>query len=113
MKFYNQITRQIIYPAAWQLDLKVGDYYCIENPQGAVGDEIFAGPTIYGQIESDKDIPRPGFFWVHGYSQWAPTGELGLFNICEATRLLTEEEFKAARAAHWPLELPQGKDTSQ
>jgi hypothetical protein len=116
MKFKNAITGQIVEAQNWQLKLKAGDYYMIKQPpiftQNEKGQwEEHRGPTIYGEIitnEPEEDEPpyQPGFFLVRGYSQWAPTGELGEFCIIDATYPLTKEQFDAARAAGWPIHLP-------
>lgn len=108
MKFQNIITGQWIEATDWQLALKAGDFYCIEQPQLYAGGETSAGPTIYGQIitntpEDDEPLYRPGFFLVRGFSQWCPKGELGEFCIADATRQLSHEEFERARAAGWTI----------
>jgi hypothetical protein len=98
------LTGELITPAAWQLALQVGDYYTIEAPIAGVGDgdrfTTFAMPPVYGRIESDEEC-QPGYFWVRAYSQECPQGESGSFNICEATRLISAEEFAAAKARGW------------
>lgn len=105
MQFRNIITGQLLTPSDWQAALQVGDYYEIAFPIAAAGDgqrfDIFDRmPHIYGQIESDEEC-QPGFFWVRAYSTDCPRGEVGSFNICEATRKLTREDFEAARARGW------------
>lgn len=102
MQFVNILTGKTMTPEPWQLELKVGDFYINEKAVAALGEDIFySTPNIYGQIVSDEDC-RPGYFWVRGYSEWCPEGELGGFNICEATRKLTEDEFNQARENGWP-----------
>jgi len=104
MQFRHMITGQPITPSDWQRALTIGDYYQIDNSVAAVGDEdtftTYDIPTIYGQIESDEACP-PGFFWVKAYSTDCPRGETGSFNICEATRQITKEEFEQARQRKW------------
>ena len=100
MTFVNLITGERLEPQPWQEALAVGDYYLIETPLGQVGDHTFTCPSVYGCIL--QPVPGPGFFLVRAHSRWCAWGELGLFNICEATRQLTEAEFEAARAAGWP-----------
>ena len=68
LQIYNFVTQTFMIPAAWQLDLKVGDCYAIETPTVAVGEpgnfKTFDNlPTVYGQIESAEDC-EPGFFWA-------------------------------------------------
>jgi hypothetical protein len=58
-------------------------------------------PTIYGEIVSDEDC-EPGFFWVKGYSQMCPEGEIGSINTCEPARKLSKAEFNQAKADGWP-----------
>jgi hypothetical protein len=107
MEFTNILTGQTIKPEAWQLALKPGDYYCIEQPAPAIIDqatsqvEFFAAPAVYGQIQDNEDCD-PGFFWVEAFSAWCPDGEVGHLNICDPTHLLTEEEFNQAKANGWP-----------
>lgn len=104
MKFFNIVTGQYIEPTDWQLQLKVGDYYINEQATaGMLTSETLTiyndMPNVYGQIvEADE----PGYFLVRAYSQWCPEGELGMFNICDATRKLTPQEFEQARANDWP-----------
>ena len=116
LAFFNYVTGETVTAQDWQVQLQVGDYYAIEQPTAAAGVpgdwEVFSdAPTVYGQIitntaEEDEPAYKPGFFLVRGFSAWCPEGELGLFNICEATRQLTEAQFNAARAADWPDEIP-------
>jgi|GEM_PF-1105235 len=117
LTFTNILTGETVVPNDWKRRLKPGDYYAIEPPTTATG-EMTQGkinwttfddlPTVYGHIESDEDC-EPGFFWVRGYSQWCPDGELGLLNICEPTRQLTAEEFNQAQAAGWPSPAGTGR----
>ncbi|GIK36603.1 MAG: hypothetical protein BroJett011_04360 [Chloroflexota bacterium] len=123
LTFFNALTGQTVTAQDWQLQLKPGDYYAIERPTAATVDakgrvNYFDDvPTVYGQIitniaEKDEPAYKFGHFLVRGFSQWCPEGELGLFNICEATRQLTEAQFNAARAAGWPQEVPDGNYNS-
>jgi hypothetical protein len=105
MEFYNFVTGQTVTAQPWQLELKPGDYYCIETPGAAFIDEVGVQdlgdvPTVYGRIERADD--EESFFLVRAYSQACPDGETGLMSACEPTRKLTEAEFEAARLAGWP-----------
>ncbi|MCB0207693.1 MAG: hypothetical protein KDJ52_00095 [Anaerolineae bacterium] len=119
MHFINRITGQTVTPEPWQLALKIGDYYINEYATLIVGEAVFDRiPNIYGQLVDQEDavssiydpiMGNPidnsetnGFFWAKTYSQWFPDGELRGFNICEATRQLTAEEFDQARENGWP-----------
>jgi hypothetical protein len=104
MKLWNQIKNAWVEPEPWQLGLKVGDYYAIYPNRLVVGPQALPAPTVYGRIQSDENC-EAGFFIVLGYSEWMPQGEVGEFCICEATHILTEEQFRQAQQAGWP-ELP-------
>ena len=40
MKFFNQITGEHVIPADWQLQLKPGDYFIVEQPiMGIIGEQ--------------------------------------------------------------------------
>lgn len=117
MKFKHIFTGQWIEPEEWQANLRVGDYYRIDQPVAMLAPtgnprEIqrkFQVPTVYGRLESAEGCP-PGYFYARGYSQWCPTGEIGLVCIVEPTRQLTQEEFEQARAAGWPVKEETSKD---
>lgn len=118
LSFFNQFTGQTVTPSPRQLALKPGDYYAITRPTVALVDalglaEIYDNvPTVYGHIITNE--PQPGYFLVRGFSQWCPDGELGTFNICEATtHPLTPQQFEAARAAGWPKEIPPHSATAE
>ena len=99
MKFMHLLTGQPVETEPWQDALKVRDFYAIENPTLWAGGEFIPTlPPVYGHILSNEDC-EPGFFWAEAYSQVCPEGEVGLFCIVEATRLLTEDEFHAALAS--------------
>lgn len=105
MKLWNSIMSDWVEPEPWQLDLKVGDYYAIYPNRIVLGKQYIPAPTIYGQIHGNDNC-SPGFFMALAYSQRMPQGEIGEVCICEATHLLTEEQFKQAQQAGWP-ELPK------
>lgn len=103
MRFRDQMTGRLVETAPWQDALQVGAYYLIENPNLWAGADFSpALPQGFGKIISDEACERRwlqhGFFWAEAYSQVCPEGEVGLFCIAEATRQLTEDQFRAALA---------------
>ena len=105
MKLLNSFTGEWIEPGKWQLAVKVGDYYAIYPARIALGKQYVPVPTIYGCITGNEGL-EPGYFQVQAYSRSLPAGNVEEFCICEATHLLTEEQFKQAKEAGWP-ELPE------
>ena len=105
MKFMNSFTGKWVEPAKWQLGLTVGDYYAIFPARIALGKQYVPVPTIYGYITGNKGL-EPGYFQVQACSQLKPEGIAEEFCICDATHLLTKEQFKQAQGAGWP-ELPE------
>jgi hypothetical protein len=105
MRLTHFLTGQTVNTEPWQDALKVGDFYVIEKPTLWAGGEFFPDlPPVYGQIISDEAC-EPGFFWAEAYSQMCPEGETGEFCIVEASRQLTEAEFRAYEAKAWPSSL--------
>ena len=105
MKFLNSFTGEWVEPAKWQLALKTGDYYAIYPARIALGKQYVPVPTIYGCIAGNEGL-APGYFQVQAYSQSMPEGNAEEFCICDATHVLTQEQFNQAQAAEWP-ELPE------
>lgn len=105
MKLYNSVISDWVEPEPWQLDLKIGDCYAIYPNKIVLGKEYVPAPTVYGRIKGNESC-NPGYFIVLAYSQWAPQGEVSDFCICNATHLLTEEQFIQAKKVGWP-ELPE------
>ena len=105
MKFLNSFTGEWIEPEKWQLALKAGDYYAIYPARIALGKQYIPVPTIYGCIVENEGL-EPGYFHVQAYSQTIPEGNAEEFCICDATHLLTKEQFKQAKEAGWQ-ELPE------
>jgi len=85
--YYNVLTGAQVYPYDWQLKLQKGSYYEIVS-------ECF--PTIYGFIF--EPFREKGYFHVRAYSEWCPGGQEGTLCVVEPTRILTRQEFEAARA---------------
>lgn len=81
--FFNAITGQVVTPVEWQLELKPGDYYIIEQPDIGLLDragravERDIGPTVYGRIETGEDTPGFGYFWCAATQPGAPTASWG------------------------------------
>ena len=105
MKFLNSFTGEWVEPNKWQLTLKAGDYYAIYPARIALGKQYAPVPTIYGRIVGNEGL-ESGYFQVQTYSKSLPEGNDEEFSICDATHLLTEEQFKQAKEAGWP-ELPE------
>ena len=105
MKFLNSFTGEWVEPNKWQLTLKAGDYYAIYPARIALGKQYVPVPTIYGCIVGNEGL-EPGYFQVRASSKLLPEGHDEEFSICDATHLLTEEQFKQAKEAGWP-ELPE------
>ena len=105
MKFLNSFTGEWVEPKKWQLALKAGDYYAIYPARIALGKQYVLVPTIYGCIAGNAGL-ESGYFQVLAYSQSLPEGNAEEFCICDATHLITEEQFKRAQSAGWP-ELPE------
>jgi hypothetical protein len=101
MKFLNSFTGEWVEPAKWQWDLKVGDYYAIYPARITVGKQYVPVPTIYGCIMGNEGL-ESGYFRVQEYSQLKPEGIAEEFCICDASYLLTEEQFIRAKGAGWP-----------
>ena len=103
MEFTNIITGEPIVPLPWQLELKPGDLYIIENPSislmgsGTINLEDIA---VYGEILDAKNCAK-AFFNVRAFSRYCPKGEEGLLCIVEPTRRITRGEFDAAREKDW------------
>jgi len=105
IKLWNSITNEWVEAESWQKELKIGDFYAIYPNRIVVGKQYIPAPTVYGHIDGN-DHCDPGFFNVLAYSQWVPHGEVGELCICEATHILTEDQFRQAQTAEWP-ELPE------
>ena len=101
----TSFTGEGVEPKKWQLALKTGDYYAIYPARIALGKQYVPVPTIYGCIVGNEGF-EPGYFHVQAYSKSLPEGNDEEFSICDATHLLTEEQFKQAKEAGWP-ELPE------
>jgi hypothetical protein len=101
MKLWNSIVSDWVEPEQWQLELKIGDYYAIYPNRIVMGKQYVPAPTVYGRITGNENC-APGFFIVLVYSQWSPQGEVDELCICEATHLLTEEQYRQAQKAVWP-----------
>ena len=103
MQFINILTGEPIEPQPWQMELRPGDLYVIENPvvglQGG-GVTTLYNVTFFGVIIDDQDCD-PGFFNVLTYSRYCPKGEEGVVCIVEPTRTIPPEEFDAARKKGW------------
>jgi len=105
MKFFNQITGEHVIPADWQLQLKPGDYFIVEQPiMGIIGEQgaqQFDTSGIKIHVRIDKATRQPGFFLCTGFSTFCPGGEQGRQCIMDATRQITKEEFEQARKRDW------------
>lgn len=84
-------------------------------PHGSYFLRIHAsGIHIFGDViettedpESNEDINQGrsnGYIFARCYSVACPDGELGDTHITRISRVLSEEEFEAARKARWTLE---------
>ena len=70
--FRYLVTGQTITADDWQLDLKPGDYYIIEQPVIYVGSKTIPMPNVYGEI---LEVEANGFCRVKAYSIFSPDGE--------------------------------------
>lgn len=109
LKLYDTRTGVYVYSQPWQDAIKPGDYYLIQRPcigVSAGGETKMAEKLtipVFGEILNADDCD-PGFFNVHAYSAMCPDGEYGFISILDPTRILTAEQFDAARQANWRLE---------
>lgn len=98
--FQNLITGQVTQTTDWQLALKPGDHYIIENPKAYVGTRSIPMPNVYGEI---IEVADNGYCKVKAFSAFCPDGELGSMCIVDPTRLITSYEFKSYQIAGWPV----------
>jgi len=80
---------------SWQRDLKPGDLFYRRHP---VGIDIF-GEVL--QVTDGEELPDYRF--VRAFSEACPKGELGEIHISVVTKVLTPDEFAAARERGWKL----------
>lgn len=108
MQFYNLITDQTVSPLHWQAELKPGDYYVTKSPSigvhltDLIDVETLVKVLIYGQILDARNC-KPGFFNVIEYSVMRPNGEEGELCILDVTRVISRDEFEAARRESWTV----------
>ncbi len=90
ISYHNTYTGARVYPYDWQLKLQKGVYFRIVT-------EYY--PTVYGVIL--ESLQEKGYFLVQAYGERYPRGRKAVVCVVEPTRILTEEEFRAASARHW------------
>jgi len=102
MQFHNQITNQTVSSLPWQEQLKTGDYYVIENLWiGVQFPALTDDYPVYGQILDTRKNCEPGFFNVRAFSVMYPNGLVEHMCIMEVTRVISRQEFDAARRNGW------------
>ena len=78
----------------WQASVKPGDYVARSGP----------GFMIYSQILDDpepRDASLAHYRFTRSYSLACPSGELGDLHVSTIEKIITADDFKAARERGW------------